>query len=532
LQFLIALSIVSVLVLGVYALFQLKTVADRSQYVVDNTLPSYEMLFAAAGSTRLVGVLTYKHLVFDEPAAMKAVEEEMGAARKRLQDSLDKYGKDLISNEDDKRAFELVRQAEQAYLAVVDKTLAMSRAGDKKQARDFFNDNRALSGKVAAAIDADIKTNRDVGDDFARTSKAMYERSVMWLCLGGLLAAILAAVQGYLTYRATVGSLTGMQAAVEKITGNLDFTLRSPVLRDDEVGRTATAFNRLIEKMQASLTTLQERAGHVNGAAAGLATAATQVSTSSGYQADAASNMAASVEQMTVSINHIATRAADTNAQVEAAGRAASDGEKVIGAVVDEIHAIATTIEQTSRDMAELEQKSSQINAVVTVIREVADQTNLLALNAAIEAARAGEQGRGFAVVADEVRKLAERTAASTREIAESVAAMQSSAQNSVRAIATVTGHVEKGVAQAQAANQAIAEISRSTRESVSAVAEISDTIREQSTAMTSIAQQVEKIAQMTEENSAAAGTAAGTAGELDGIASNMQAVVAEFKIA
>ena len=153
LQCLIALSIVSVLVLGVYALLQLKTVADRSQYMVDNTLPSYEVLFAAAGSTRLVGVLTYKHLLFDEPAGMKGVEDEMGIARKRLQDSLDKYGKDLISNEDDKRAFELVRQAEQAYLAVVDKTLAMSRAGDKKQARDYFNDNRALAGKVAASID-------------------------------------------------------------------------------------------------------------------------------------------------------------------------------------------------------------------------------------------------------------------------------------------------------------------------------------------------------------------------------------------
>ena len=240
--------------------------------------------------------------------------------------------------------------------------------------------------------------------------------------------------------------------------------------------------------------------------------------------------MAAAVEQMTVGVDHISRNAEDAQRYSRESDEVAAQGVQIVQAVVREIEGIAQTVNQSAVAVEALGQQSQQISAIVDTIKEIADQTNLLALNAAIEAARAGESGRGFAVVADEVRKLAERTAKSTQEISGMIDAIQSDTTIAVTSMKQGVERVASGVEQAQLAGETISQVQQQSRQVVDAVSEITVALREQSAASTEIAQNVERIAQMAEENNAAASGNADTAGTLRNLAQTLSAAIARFR--
>jgi methyl-accepting chemotaxis protein len=304
-----------------------------------------------------------------------------------------------------------------------------------------------------------------------------------------------------------------------------------PVRRDDEIGKMGVALNRLLDRLQSNLKTVAEMAGHLSQSADNLSEASQQVADSSEAQSSAASSMAAGVEELTVSINHVGDRATHTRERVAYAGKLATEGEGVVVKTVEDIDAIALSVSSSAELINRLEAQSREIASVVNVIKEVADQTNLLALNAAIEAARAGEQGRGFAVVADEVRKLAERTGNSTREITDTIGVMRDGAQAASSAMMNAVEQVTASVSRASGACDMIRKIGEGSREAVGMVSEITDAIHEQSASSTSVAQSVERIAQMAEQSTAAAQGSADTAQQLNSLAQEMRMITDQYKL-
>jgi methyl-accepting chemotaxis protein len=355
-------------------------------------------------------------------------------------------------------------------------------------------------------------------------------RKVLFFEVG--LAVFVALLVGYLglgTYFSVINSVSDFSQGASRLADG-DLTTQFDTDGVDELHAAGKNFNGMAVSFRQLLGGIQGDVRQLNLAAEQLASSSQQISSGTSRQSDSASSMVAAVEEMTVGIDHISRNAQDAQMYSHESDEVATRGGEIVQSVVNEIQAIAQTVNESATAVEALGRQSEQISAIVGTIKEIADQTNLLALNAAIEAARAGESGRGFAVVADEVRKLAERTAKSTHEITAMIESVQMGTATAVSSMKQGVQRVSSGVARAQLAGEAIGQVQAQSRQVLNAVSEISVALREQAAASNDIAQNVERIAQMAEENSAAANGNATTSEALRKLSQGLSAAIARFR--
>jgi methyl-accepting chemotaxis protein len=391
----------------------------------------------------------------------------------------------------------------------------------------------ASAEQLTAKLETLEKSVRQTMSDSAQLAEDKIARAQTEALILGLAVCILVIGSGVIVYRLLIGILGSEPGAVARIAQGIAKGDLSQQIAMSETGDKSLLGS--MRDMQDGLRTLVSRIGEATGlltkAASELSNSATQVSTAAMAQHDRTAAMAASIEQMSVSTSVIATNAEHVQRSAENAQQLSVAGSAAVAEAVSEIDRIAIQVQDTARTVTALGEQSGQITRIVDVIREIAEQTNLLALNAAIEAARAGEQGRGFAVVADEVRKLAERTASATNEIRATVDAVREGTLAAVSEISAGSDRMLAGVALIRRAGDSMDQIQRGVDLVLCAANEISLSLKEQNLANQHISQNVEGVAQMTEETSIVVQSVSVSAAQLEDLARSMSASVDRFRI-
>lgn len=347
-----------------------------------------------------------------------------------------------------------------------------------------------------------------------------------------ILVLLASAFVGYLFTRALMQPLQQFERSMASLTGGKgDLTQRLPTgNKTDEFGMVAVSFNRFMDGLQALVKDLLEQSAQISQFAAGFTSVSEQVARGSAHQTNAVQAIIESVDNMTDSISVVANSAEQAENIAQDAGSQARQGEDVVQEASAEINRIADSVTQIAHTIETLGQRSNEISGIVQVIKEIADQTNLLALNAAIEAARAGEQGRGFAVVADEVRKLAERTSKATQEISNMISSVQSETRSAVSLMDQGITQVHQGVQLANQAGDSLIKITDGSIRTKQVINEIAGATRQGLNASTRISQTVLDIKQMTENRVEIGLRIADSARQLEQVSVKLHDAVSQFK--
>jgi methyl-accepting chemotaxis protein len=371
--------------------------------------------------------------------------------------------------------------------------------------------------------------NKVSSDEYASSGRTF--TMVLVLSAVVFLAAIFLSFSITLIMKALILSpITKTVQVIEEVSEG-DLTRRIDVTSTDEIGEMAGHFNAFAEKLHDAITHVAESSNEVSSAASTLDQATEKMATGVEEAAMQVNSVATSSEEMSKTSSEIAQNCVAAVKSAQEANLSASTGETIIGETIAVMNRINERVRESAEVIKDLGTRSDQIGQIVGLINDVADQTNLLALNAAIEAARAGEHGRGFAVVADEVRKLAERTSHATKEISDTIRAMQTETKKAVASMEEGVNEVSSGTKEAAKSGEALKEILSQITRVTGEINQIAVASEEETATTNEIATSIQQISQVMQDTATRIQENADASSRLAGLSKGLQEMVGQFKL-
>ncbi len=384
--------------------------------------------------------------------------------------------------------------------------------------------------KMRSTIESLLTLQEQEAAESFETTDAAYHWMFNLVVISLLAGAAIGLLITYLTVSGIGRGVSRVEAAARRLAEG-DLTARVDYQAKDEMGLIARTVNTMAESFGKTVNDVKDAISRLAAAAEETSVVTAQTTAGINQQQTETSQVATAINEMNATVQEVARNAVEAAAAAQEADATFDEGKKVIDRVIRTIGDLAGEVESAAGVIQQLEAESRNIGSVLDVIKSIAEQTNLLALNAAIEAARAGEQGRGFAVVADEVRTLAGRTQDSTQEIEEMIIRLQSGTNNAVKVMASGKEMTQVGVDQAAAAGEALQTINAAVERISSMNTQIAGAAEEQSTVTEEINRSIVSINQVAEQSAVGARQTAEASDDLAKLAEQLKQLVERFRV-
>ena len=518
------------LIIGIISITEMRDIAASDTLMYDKMTVPLAQLGDIQSDVQATAAQAYTLLLSSDPQEDGRSVEKINALQARIDTTLPEFEKAIIAS-NIREAFNAFVAARNAYTPKLRQCIAMAAAGKKKEAYAYARAEVApIRATMAGTLQKLVELKKGRAEETARANAELAARATwITLVIMGLGFLIPACVGMFLAalFSRPIGNL----AAKAKTIASGDLTVQVTVESKDEVGQLAHAFAQMVESLRDTIARVGESSAAVASASSQISSSTEEMAAGAQEQTSQAAEVASAVEEMTKTIQENSKNTGTTAETAKQVKSAAEDGGRVVEETVAGMRRIAEVVNRSADTVRTLGKSSNQIGEIIGVIDDIADQTNLLALNAAIEAARAGEQGRGFAVVADEVRKLAERTTKATKEIAGMIRTIQAETAGAVTSMEEGTKEVNNGIALADRAGTSLKDIVGMVQKLTDMVSQIAAASEEQSSASEQISKNVEAISSVSNQTASATQQIARAAEDLNRLTENLQTNMDKFTL-